>query len=80
MIPTGKYCNGCSYLDTMLYYNCMLLIKQLDTDGEARYLKHIKCPNKEVTPPAEGGMKPCKRCGKPPPLGSRICPHCGKFN
>ena len=42
-IPKGKYCEGCPYLDTMLYYNCQMLRTHVGTDGEARHVKTEVC-------------------------------------
>ena len=43
MIPKGKYCEGCPYLDTMLHYSCQLYKPPVLTDGGARHLKNADC-------------------------------------
>jgi hypothetical protein len=43
LIPQGKYCNGCLYLDTMLHYNCQAFHIHVETDGKTSYIKTAKC-------------------------------------
>lgn len=43
LIPKSKYCWGCTYFDSMLYYNCQPYKEHIATDGETRYLKCPKC-------------------------------------
>ncbi len=42
-IPDGKYCEGCPYLDVMLYLSCQFYTQHVETDGEARHTKIRRC-------------------------------------